>query len=108
MYYTDNKTAKTCKTVGWLIIIFGVLCALILGAVYPAVTIEGKYYTHAEKSYNWALALGGSAACGVSGLLMLGIGEIIFLLEDIKRSIKESGETAVATLKKLEIEGKKS
>lgn len=83
-YYRENKIANALKITSQLVITFGILGALILGAG------------------DWTLTLCGALGCGLSGLLILGLAEIIFLLEDINRHIKKSCDTVVATLKEPE------
>lgn len=85
MYWEENKIAKALRNAGWLIIIAGILGSFILGA-----------------GSNWALVLSGSVGSGLSGLLFLGMSEIVLLLEEIKFGVKKSSDAAANILRELE------
>lgn len=78
----SNGTAKALKIFGAISIVAGFFIGVILGNVYPALEVT-SYHTYT--SFNWGIFLGVLFMFVFIGLLMIGIGEIIYALERIEK-----------------------
>ncbi len=75
--FSDNTIAKLIKTCGVLIIIIGTILSFIIAGG------DGYKYT-----FSFIRFLTPELTCIISGLLFIGVSEIIQLLEDIKNKLK--------------------
>ena len=78
-----NKKADTINTIGIAIIILGMIGSFILGGVIPAITYDYSYFSgyDIEEMYNWGLAVGGAMGSFILGWCLIGLSEIIELLQ---------------------------
>lgn len=78
-YYSNrnnNKTAIAVQIIGWLEIICGFILGIVLGNTFET----GYYY----REFNTGLCIGSIVGSIIIGVFILGFGEIIQLLQDIK------------------------
>ena len=102
----ENSVAKVLSTLAGIVLVVGIIGSLILGKLMPAVDYSSR---HLETHYNWALAIGGSAASIITCVLFTGFAEVINLLQRIlsNRQITdllqriEKNEATVALLEKI-------
>lgn len=94
----ENSYAKAIKIIGFIIIICGIIASFILGNVFEnEITYPSSMYSYdSYTEYNWTLAIIGAISSFVVGLLFVGFGEIIDLLQvnydrqyDILKEIKK-------------------
>ncbi len=78
----ENKISKTIRICGGIVLIAGIIGSFFLGMVFPVVTYGELEYLRIEESYNWGLTLSVLASSILTGLLFLGIAEIIRLLDN--------------------------
>ncbi|GGH70003.1 hypothetical protein GCM10008014_53990 [Paenibacillus silvae] len=69
--YNKNKTSKLMKWVAWISILLSIISSIIVG--------QNKVI-----GFQWSLALPVMVNGIVAGLLLLGVAEIIRLVQDIK------------------------
>lgn len=88
----ENMIAKYLHHIGVAIIFLGILGSIILGNIFPTVETNlstySIYKTVTEESFNWMLFLVGSLSSAISGLLMIGFGELISLNQKIVNLMK--------------------
>lgn len=88
----ENMIAKYLHYIGVAIIFLGILGSIILGNIFPTVETNlstySIYKTVTEESFNWMLFLVGSLSSAISGLLMIGFGELISLNQKIVNLMK--------------------
>ncbi len=87
---TDNIYAKIFRLFGFGIIVFGIIGSFIFGSIFE---IDIPYSSYDE--YNWTLAVAGAISSIIIGLIFVGFGEIVDLLQanydkqyDILKEIK--------------------
>lgn len=76
-----SKIARVCRAVSYLVMAVLVLGSVVWGFVAWASETENG-------ALGWGIFLGGSLGGIFTGLFLLGISEIIRLLEDIRRRLK--------------------
>lgn len=95
---TDNIYAKSIRIVGFIIIIGGILGSFVLGGIFETeITYPTSMYSYdSYTKYNWNLAIIGAVSSFIVGLLFVGLGELIDLLQlnydkqyDILKEIKK-------------------
>ena len=69
-----NPIGTTLKLIGWIIMIVGILAGLLIGSLL----------TVPAPPLNWVYGLTIMVSSFISGILFIGFGEIILLLNDIK------------------------
>lgn len=87
-YYTtqnNNKTATALKFIGYLEIICGFILGIVLGNVFE---IERGYY-YSYKEFNTGLCVGCIVAGIITGIFILGFGEIIQKLQNIEDNTRK-------------------
>lgn len=81
----ETNIGKIIKIAGKVILIGGIILSIILGFVLAKETIVDMESfwkdPKVEKSYNWTLALSGIVGSVLSGLLFVGLGEIVETLQ---------------------------
>ena len=75
----ENKYAIALSIMGWIIMVGGVIGAGVLGSEYRA-----NYW-----SYNWTVFWVAALSSVMSGLLVLGIAEIIKILHDSRKYLRK-------------------
>lgn len=75
----ENTISKTLVTIGWLIIIGGIVGSIVLAESNPALQVEGSYYESIEETFNYTILIVGSFSSIISGMLFMALGEIIKL-----------------------------
>lgn len=75
---SKNKTADVLGITGACIAVLGIIGSFVLGKVY-GIPVDGLFSV--ETKYNWFVAIIGIVCSVISGLLLFGLGEIIFLLQ---------------------------
>lgn len=92
----ENSTGKALRTTGILFIFIGIIGGFILGASFST----GAHY---EMQFNWTVFLLSAVGGSVSGILFLGLSEVIGLLADIQTNFRKQQDfmkTLVETEKK--------
>ena len=79
-----NVMAKSLSAVGWFFIIGGIIAGFIAGATMETIS---SYITQ-KGTFQWTVAITYWVISFVSGILMLGVAEIIDLLENINSKKK--------------------
>lgn len=69
--YNKNKTSKLLKWVAWISVILSIIAGIVLG--------QNEF-----NGFQWSLALPVMMNGIIAGLLLLGVAEIIRLVQDIK------------------------
>lgn len=80
----DNAIAKSLSAVGWFFIIGGIIAGFIAGI--KTETVVSYFSKNAD--FQWTVAITYWVVSFVSGILMLGVAEIINLLERINAKLK--------------------
>lgn len=89
----ENSTGKALRTTGILFIFIGIIGGFILGASFS------------EMQFNWTVFLLSAVGGSVSGILFLGLSEVIGLLADIQTNFRKQQDfmkTLVETEKEKE------
>ena len=98
---TENSSAKAIKIIGFIIIIGGIIASFVLGDVFEnEITYPTSMYSYdSYTKYNWTLATIGAVSSFVLGMLFIGFGETIDLLQanydrqyDILKEIKKASK----------------
>ncbi len=74
----DNKTGMALKWTGWIIMIVGIIGSIILGD-----------QLRVDWSYNLSVCIAGILSSTVFGLVLIGFGEIIGILDDNRKYLKK-------------------
>lgn len=82
--YSENTTAKVIFAVGFIVIAVGVIASWVLGHAF-AITPAYSY----KSVYNYSLFFMGLISSASAGLLLIGISEIISLLQSIYNVTKK-------------------
>jgi uncharacterized membrane protein YraQ (UPF0718 family) len=80
----SNSIAKSLSAVGWFFIIGGIIAGFIAGITSETVV---SYFSQRE-TFEWSVAITYWVVSFVSGILMLGVAEIIDLLERINSKLR--------------------
>ena len=85
MQESNNPYSKALKIIGWIIIIGGIIGSFILGGTTPTIEnlLRGSHYN----DFNIGIFLTGSISSVFLGVLFLGLGEIIRLLDVANNSL---------------------
>ena len=81
---SSNAMAKSLSAVGWFFILGGIIAGFIAG-ITTQTTVS--YFTQSA-TFQWTVAIIYWAVSFVSGILMLGVAEIIHLLERINSKLR--------------------
>jgi fructose-specific phosphotransferase system IIC component len=82
--YVSNSIAKSLSAIGWFFIIGGIVAGFIAGIKTETVV---SYFTK-NMNFQWTVAIVYWVVSLVSGVLMLGVAEIINLLERLYAKLK--------------------
>ena len=75
----NNKCAGIIYIIGVFVIILGIVGSFILGDV-SNIEVYSEYGSHSE--YNWSLSIFCAVSSLILGLILMGLGEMIGLLQD--------------------------
>lgn len=79
-----NSYASALNLTGWLILVIGLIGSFYLGDVFSI-----------EWNYNYGVLLAGALSSTCAGVLLLGLGEIIKILDDSRNHIRKiAGSTS--------------
>ncbi len=88
--FRDNNTiASVLCALGWIIIIGGIIGSAIIANANPILETKGIYYQRTEEIFNYTLFFAYSFISVISGVLFLGIAEIIKLNQMIFNLMKK-------------------
>ncbi len=74
----ESKKDVLATSVGWLIIVIGIISSFMAGNIFKIVEVHGVYYSYTTEKYNWPVAVGGIISSVIFGLVFILIGEILY------------------------------
>lgn len=80
-----NKIGSSIKLIGGIVMGLGIFCGLVLGLL---LTTPASSVTSNPNPLRWVYAIVVMGASFISGFLLVGFGEIIILLNDIRYNTK--------------------
>jgi len=83
----DNRIGNLCQITGWIIMIAGFFGGIVLGNAYEIVEV-GYYGGIRSSTFNVAAMIYTWISVFIMGVLLLGLAEIIQLLERMRQDAK--------------------
>jgi len=90
--------AKVLRIVGWIVLVVGVLCSIILGIMMPSFAVPGV----AEGISGAAgvlIAVGGIICSFLAWVFLLTIRELLYLFMDVEENTRNTAERITSTKK---------